>query len=956
MQKVRKKMALLLAALFVLAAGIPQVFAVDLQAALDSVVLTFAAGDTADSITKDFTLPAEVDGLPIIWTSSVPDILYVHGDSAIVGSSITDLPVTLKAAVTSGGDTASKDFPVTVKALTPAAPLLQEDFSNPSSYDVDFTVPSTRPVGDVTQKSYFRFIGNSEEATAAIENEALNFKIAEKAPGAGVSGQEKYVYTYFDNTRTTGKLVVKYRYKLNQTFLGDDPAKENVNFWLMRDDDKKISKVTDTGNVQVIRLAVNKTQFYALPQRGGTSVMKQLNAEEQETWHDVTLELDMDRNKYTCYFDGAVLKDSKGSLAKDMNFYTNGHPVNKLIFGESSRSIDLLLDDIEVYSDEDAVYGGMLSAGAALDSQMAGQPEIVTGTLDLPEMISGKTVTWYSDTPELIDASGNVTAAPGVSGTAGLTAVIALDSSNKMIKRYFCTVSGPGTPTDILAGINIEGLLGAGDTPDAVTTDFVLPKLIDGTEINWTCGETNTMYIDMHHSAAEAKAYVIGCPADTKITLTASVKDGDSIVQREFPLLQKAKEAAAYKINESFTDVAEGRLPEGQNSAGIKNWQRGKLDVQLEDDPNFSDPATLNKVGATTDPDDATNRVLLDQKLSDDRYTFWHINWDMAAPEDVNQETVLKFRFKTGARSAQNWWPSDDQSSGGRNTSARFRAGLDNSEDRIVVNYIGGDKNNRFFAPISGPLTEWHDYVLVVNTITGTFDFYLDGVKVGNNVGSKWVGSTFKHMMMGHEDSKHTIWFDDIKVFNTETAPFMYAFDEKLKEMDFTSVSGALDLPKTITIGESAANVTWFSSHPEVIAADGTFHAPAKDTVVTLTAIVETQNGYRAVRSYKANAEATVPEFSVQEITADGTITVTYANPNHENTVLYVALYEKEGENLRYVQSSISDAGTGELSKEITIANGAGKSYVLKAFAWRADTMQPVCVHSFIQGTIPAIS
>ena len=69
--------------------------------------------------------------------------------------------------------------------------------------------------------------------------------------------------------------------------------------------------------------------------------------------------------------------------------------------------------------------------------------------------------------------------------------------------------------------------------------------------------------------------------------------------------------------------------------------------------------------------------------------------------------------------------------------------------------------------------------------------------------------------------------------------------------------------------------------------------------------------------------------------------------------VMYVALYEKVGSDLRYVQSAITEAGTGELTKDITITNGAGKTYVLKAFVWTADTMQPVCTYSTIEGTIP---
>lgn len=81
--------------------------------ALDSVVVTYQAGDSAASVTKNLTLPTTVGTVTITWTSSAPAVI---SNSGVVTRGNQDQPVTLTATVTYGEASETKIFEVTVIA------------------------------------------------------------------------------------------------------------------------------------------------------------------------------------------------------------------------------------------------------------------------------------------------------------------------------------------------------------------------------------------------------------------------------------------------------------------------------------------------------------------------------------------------------------------------------------------------------------------------------------------------------------------------------------------------------------------------------------------------------------------------------------------------------------------------------------------------------------------------
>ena len=82
--------------------------------------IVFASGDTADSVTEDFTVSASGDSdTTITWSSSDTDVISVAADGKAsvtrpTGSSVT---VTLTATITKGDSTTTKSFTVTVLAV-----------------------------------------------------------------------------------------------------------------------------------------------------------------------------------------------------------------------------------------------------------------------------------------------------------------------------------------------------------------------------------------------------------------------------------------------------------------------------------------------------------------------------------------------------------------------------------------------------------------------------------------------------------------------------------------------------------------------------------------------------------------------------------------------------------------------------------------------------------------------
>jgi hypothetical protein len=81
--------------------------------ALDSVVVTYQTGDSAESVTKNLTLPTTVGVVTITWSSSAPAVI---SNAGVVTRGNANQAVTLTATISYGDASETKTFEVTVIA------------------------------------------------------------------------------------------------------------------------------------------------------------------------------------------------------------------------------------------------------------------------------------------------------------------------------------------------------------------------------------------------------------------------------------------------------------------------------------------------------------------------------------------------------------------------------------------------------------------------------------------------------------------------------------------------------------------------------------------------------------------------------------------------------------------------------------------------------------------------
>ena len=106
-------------------------------------------------------------------------------------------------------------------------------------------------------------------------------------------------------------------------------------------------------------------------------------------------------------------------------------------------------------------------------------------------------------------------------------------------------------------------------------------------------------------------------------------------------------------------------------------------------------------------------------------------------------------------------------------------------------------------------------------------------------------------------------YIDDFAVYEVTTDSDSRAYDSamsqwaaKFESPNSAVINGTARVSKSLKLIKSAgkATVTWASSRPDIISADGTYTAPAENTVVTLTATIS-YGIYSTTRTYRVTAQ-----------------------------------------------------------------------------------------------------
>jgi hypothetical protein len=433
----------------------------DFVTAYDALTL----GDVS-AVTSNLTLPATIgtSNIPVIWTSSLPLIITTTG--AVTRPSQYDATVKLIATLTeiSGGVTytLTKEFDVTVKALTAASDQLAEwDFAGNTITQNSNGVVTVKDeqsgfVGIVMNNARIRTIGKSTQ-----------YNVLDLGNGTG----------YFDMGTDIGKAIYSLK---NYSMLGyfrvdnaNTTLSNNGNFlWTFSNSDK--SDIDQNGYVFGSLKTQNQacsTNYWAL----GDQEIGLGKPAPKGAWHQFVYTQQGDTG--TVYIDGASVKTGTmtnipstaitiaGRTGTLFNWlgrscYNGDSYLQKTLvydfqllgvalssddinlgFGNSPVGVSAMLDNLNTAYSEDSDY--VLPALTAEQTNLTlGDLSAVKANIPLPlkgQLDPTITITWKTTLPQLIDSVGNVTRPDFYNYNDTLTASLT-KNGQKLTKAFPATV------------------------------------------------------------------------------------------------------------------------------------------------------------------------------------------------------------------------------------------------------------------------------------------------------------------------------------------------------------------------------------------------------------------------------------------------------------------------------------------------------------------------------------
>ncbi len=169
-------------------------------AATAKLTITYASGDSAAKVTQSLTLPTNVDGVTVMWTSSNPAVVRTDGT---VHRPDADAQVTLTAMLTKNAVKDSKMFTVTVKgsaadwvaeqlshaAVSPMEITKQDYHITLSGTNISWTSGDTAVIAVTNQ--------NSGTYPVTPRSDIVRVTLTAKAEKAGVSDTRAFTVTVY---------------------------------------------------------------------------------------------------------------------------------------------------------------------------------------------------------------------------------------------------------------------------------------------------------------------------------------------------------------------------------------------------------------------------------------------------------------------------------------------------------------------------------------------------------------------------------------------------------------------------------------------------------------------------------------------------------------------------------------------------------------------------------------
>ncbi len=487
-----------------------------------AIAITFAKGDSEQSVTKKLGLPLKgKNGTAISWTSSDEKLLHV-ADGSVVRINEEDAPVTLTAQVTKNKLVASLEVQVSLAAAKAEldAAALAIGFATDDSADyvsANLSLPATGERGSAvtwTSLTPARIAGDGSVVPLLNKDEKVTLRASlSNGPSSAI---RDFVVTVKDGA------------------VAADLAALALGFG---------SGDSDT----------SVTKNISLPLKGANGTLMSWTSSNTALLPTPTAATAADKAK-----DAVIVRNNENDEGVVLSV-----KVTKGNLREQSRDFTLVLAAAKAELDAAALAIGFTTDDSA---------DYVSANLSLPATGErGSTVTWTSLTPARVGSDGSIV--PPLNKDEKVTLRAALSSGPSSATRDFAVTVKDGAIAADLAAIALG--FGSGDTEMAVTQKIVLPlKGANGTTITWTSSNTDLFGND--------GTIVRTNEADEPVTLAVKIsKTGLRDQGKEFQLvlaaakaeLDSAETEIGYASDDSATFVTQNLVLPGTGIRGSTiNW------------------------------------------------------------------------------------------------------------------------------------------------------------------------------------------------------------------------------------------------------------------------------------------------------------------------------------------------------------------------------------------------
>ena len=507
-------------------------------AAKAALVIGYASGDSASSVTQNLTLPATgIDNSTVSWDSS--DAAVVTTGGAVNQPVTGDANVTLTATITVGTASDTKIFPITVKAQMTDAQAVE-------------AAKAALAIG----------YQPGDAATSVTQNLTLPVT---GAAGCMVSWSSSDPAIGVDGTVT-------------RPVTGDLPVTLTATITLNAASDTKVfivtvkAQMTDEEAVAAAKAALmigyaegdsgaSVTQNVTLPVTGSSGCTISWATSDEAVVSSA----------------GAVQQPAIGDVQVTLTATISSHAV--------SDTATFTLTVKGQMTDEAAVA----AAKSALNITYASGDSAasVTQNVGLPSSgIDGCTITWASDTPEVISLVGAVTQPSSDPVVVTLTATITSNSVSDT-KAFALTVQP--LMNDMAAVEADKAALsigyGPGDSSSSVRGNIFLPTSgTNGSTITWESSAPETISI--------SGGVTVPSDSDASVTMTASIRRGSASDTAEFQLTVKALLLTSW-VNVAAISPGNGAIEVDPGIVVRIPFQRA-LDASTVNDTTFQIVQTSN--------------------------------------------------------------------------------------------------------------------------------------------------------------------------------------------------------------------------------------------------------------------------------------------------------------------------------------------------------------------------